>query len=180
MGCTTSVGAVLVAAAVLCSGQVRTNFSLLDSMVARAVSDLPCGGCDSAVVLPYQSAARWLVVEKWIASGKTTTENARCTLAIADCAVRYALHPTERDSVIRTVTVDVRLMTPDTTCRSMSQYADTLAREDIVAVELPRSELTSSPVPPPPRSLWDDLLEPVVIVASVATTLLLLFTARSR
>ncbi|MCX7930209.1 MAG: hypothetical protein N2663_05760 [Chlorobi bacterium] len=176
-----SIVAVWVLAVGLATAQVRTNFLLLDSMVAYAVHELaPSVRCDTIAVVPYRSVARWLVVEKWMAMGKTVADDARCVVAIADCAVRYALHPTQRDMLVRTITVDLRALGPEETYRTTYQHTDTLAREEILRVELPRSELTSSPVPSPPRSLWDDVLEPVIVVASVATTLLLLFTARSR
>ncbi len=162
-------------------GQVPTNFFLLDSLSTHAVRELvKTGMCDSAAIVPMESGARWLVVEKWTALGKTVSAHPLCTLAIADCAVRYTLYPASRDSIERQARVELRLLSSSGVQRAIAEHRDTIARSDLVTVELPRSELTSSPVPPPPRSLWDDLLEPVVIVASVATTLLLLFTARSR
>ncbi len=161
--------------------QVPTNFFLLDSLSAQAVQELVSAGvCDSAAVVPTESNARWLVVEKWSAMGKTVSSFSPCTVAIADCAIRYMLHPPSRDSIVRHARVELRLLSSAGVHRAIAEHRDTIARSDLVSVELPRSELTASPVPPPPRTLWDDLLEPVVIVASVATTILLLFTARSR
>ncbi|GIV54767.1 MAG: hypothetical protein KatS3mg039_1285 [Candidatus Kapaibacterium sp.] len=163
-------------------GQVPTNFSLLDSLSTQAVSQLLQHHllCDSVTIVPLDAVARWLIVEKWKAAGKEITPAAPCTVAIADCTIRYALHATERDSLQRQARVELRLLWAWGVHRAVAVYHDTIARSDLAAVELPRSELTTSPVPPPPRSVWDDLVEPVVIVASVATTLLLLFTARTR
>lgn len=172
---------VLLTAQTRLHSQVRSNFSVLDSLIARAVvAVIGSVQCDSVAVVPTDSPAQWLVAEKLVASGIRVRPSAPCIAAIADCAVRYALHPRARDSVERTFTVELRLMTPDTLTRASAHYRDYLARHDIPAAELPRSALTSSPVPPPPHSLWDDVLEPLVVVGSVATTLLLLFTVRSR
>ncbi|MCS7000734.1 MAG: hypothetical protein RML15_05540 [Bacteroidota bacterium] len=168
-------------ASVPLAAQVQTNFFLLDSLAQRSVAAfVAMFSCDSVVVVPPTSAAHWLIVEKLLAHGIPVRPIAPCTLAIADCAVRYGLHPSSRDSLQRTVTVELRTMALDTTQRIRFVHQDVLARSDVAAAELPRSDLTTSPVPPPPRSLWDDILEPVIIVASVATTLLLLFTVRSR
>lgn len=161
--------------------QVRTNFSILDSLSSIAIAQIAgIPGCDSLAVVPVESALRWLVVEKLIARGITVRPSAPCTLAIADGAVRYGLYAPSRDSIERTSRVELRVLALDSTRTIAVDWRDVLARSDIALAELPRSELTRAPVPPMPRSLWDDLLEPVVVVASVATTLLLLFTVRSR
>jgi len=175
-----ALGIVVLGYHVLWS-QVPTNFALLDSLSQQAVRHIiEHRRCDSATIVPPDAVARWLIVEKWIHAGKTVSAAAPCTLAIADCAIRYANYPNSRDSLERHARVELRLLPPDGAFRAIAEYCDTIARSDVAAVELPRSELTTSPVPPPPRSIWDDVLEPVVIVASIATTLLLLFTARTR
>jgi hypothetical protein len=161
--------------------QVRTNFSVLDSLTSAAVAEIASiSGCDSLAVVPVESALRWLVVEKLTGLGIAVRASAPCTLAIADGAVRYGLYAPSRDSIERTGRVELRFLVPDSTRTIAVEWRDVLARTDIARAELPRSELTTAPVPPMPRSLWDDLLEPVIVVASVATTLLLLFTVRSR
>ncbi|KXB97060.1 MAG: hypothetical protein AA908_08965 [Chlorobi bacterium NICIL-2] len=181
------VGAMLSALAVsavqpqLLSAQVRTNFSILDSLTSAAVRQVgSISSCDSVAVVPMESALRWLVVEKLSGRGIAIRASAPCTLAIADGAVRYGLYAPSRDSIERTARVELRLLAFDSTHTIAVEFQDVLARADIALAELPRSELTAAPVPPLPRSLWDDLLEPVIVVASVATTLLLLFTVRSR
>jgi len=180
-----ALGAVAVAVAALYplpgAAQVRSNFALLDSLIAVAVAaTLDSARCDTVAVVPLESALRWLVVEKYRAHGVTVGSSAPCTVAIADGAVRYALYTASRDSIERSVRVELRLLDDHGTSRAIAEWHDVLDRTDIALVELPRSELTSAPVPPPPRSFWDDVLEPVIVVASVATTLVLLFTVRSR
>lgn len=163
------------------SAQVPTNFALLDSLAREAsISLLKVYRCDSVTIVPAESVARWLIAEKLLSSGVVVRTTAPCSLAIADCAVRYQLHPSDAEHIVRTVRVELRLLTPETALSTAQSYTDTLARSDLVQVEMPRSELTSAPVPPPPRSLWDDILEPAIVVVSAAVTLLLLFTARTR
>jgi hypothetical protein len=106
----------------------------------------------------------------------------RLTIAIADVGVRY--ERLSADRVQRTVRWHVlaTLRLPKGHLRALAPWRvaaeDTLAQAAIPQVEQPYS-FASAPLPES-RSLWRELVEPVLAIGTGAVILLLLFTLRSR
>ena len=115
-------------------------------------------------------------------------EGPRLRIVLVDAATRYT--PTDHpDSVVRTVTArlyeerieaDGRAVPLRTADTLSLQRTDILGRDQVNALQSTQYPAMHGDVPPPPRDIWDDILEPVVYVAAAAVTVVLLFTVRSK
>lgn len=115
-------------------------------------------------------------------------EGPRLRIVLVDVSTRYDRtdHP---DSVSRLVTArlyeeridaDGRAVPLRTSDTATWQRTDVLGRDQVNALQSTQHPAMHGDVPPPPRDLWDDILEPVVYVAAAAVTVVLLFTVRSK
>ena len=115
-------------------------------------------------------------------------EGPRLRIVLVDAATRYTLtdHP---DSVVRIVTArlyeerieaDGRAVPLRTADTLSLRRTDILGRDQVNALQSTQYPAMHGDVPPPPRDIWDDILEPVVYVAAAAVTVVLLFTVRSK
>lgn len=116
------------------------------------------------------------------------TEGARHRVVILDASTRY-LPAESTDSIVRVVTFRLFEETIDVDGNNMpvtpidtlkTRRVDVMSRANIAATQTDQQPSMRGDVPPPPRDLWDDILEPVVYVAAAAVTVVLLFTVRSR
>ncbi len=129
--------------------------------------------------------ARWLVqqnVGRVLTQAGITFDTKAPTLhlGLADCAVRY-MQASDRDSLQRIARVEIRASLQGQPLEDIIvQSTDLVARSEVVLLENPKYEFSSSVVPPAPRSTWDDIVEPLVILAAVATSVIVLFTVRSQ
>jgi hypothetical protein len=112
----------------------------------------------------------------------------RHRIVILDASTRYELAD-HADSVVRIVTLrlyeesigaDGSSVTIAPLDSVNTRRTDILSRDNVAAAQSMQYSSMRGDVPPPPRNLWDDLLEPVVYVAAAAVTVVLLFTVRSR
>ncbi|MBU3741555.1 MAG: hypothetical protein FGM24_04640 [Candidatus Kapabacteria bacterium] len=121
-------------------------------------------------------------------SVERATDGARHRVVILDASTRY--EPAESaDSVLRIVTLRlfeetinadgkrVAVMPIDTI---KTRRVDVMSRDNVASTQTDQHPSMRGDVPPPPRDIWDDVLEPVVYVAAAAVTVVLLFTVRSR
>jgi len=115
-------------------------------------------------------------------------EGPRLRIVLVDASTRYTRtdHP---DSVLRIVTArlyeerieaDGRAVPLRTADMLSLQRTDILGRDHVSALQSTQYPAMHGDVPPPPRDIWDDILEPVVYVAAAAVTVVLLFTVRSK
>ena len=115
-------------------------------------------------------------------------EGPRLRIVLVDASTRYTRtdHP---DSVVRIVTArlyeerieaDGRAVPLRTADTLSLQRTDVLGRDQVSALQSTQYPAMHGDVPPPPRDIWDDILEPVVYVAAAAVTVVLLFTVRSK
>lgn len=115
-------------------------------------------------------------------------EGPRLRIVPVDVSTRYDRtdHP---DSVVRIVTArlyeeridaDGRAVPLRTADTLSLQRTDILGRDQVNALQSKQYPAMHGDVPPPPRDIWDDILEPVVYVAAAAVTVVLLFTVRSK
>lgn len=171
----------------LCAAQPVSNFSILDSLSLHLAQKAAISLHSSNVALdiPNHSSA-WLIRQNTIramaAHNISIHDSSKTVLhtGIAACGVQYALH-SERDSLLRTLRVELRYAVDNTAPLLLSaDYHDVIARSDIPLAESPRYEFSSSLPPPLPHSTWDEILEPLIVVAALATTVTLLFTVRSQ
>ncbi len=166
-----------------------SNFTIVDSLSLDAAQTLVRQLSErklSAVRLEVnEHAARWLIHQQVLralsAAGIRNEEKAPLLhVGIADCAVRYA-PATDRDSLLRQARVELRATVSEQTLDPIvRQSSNSIARGDVGLVENPKYDFTSSSLPAQPRSTWDDLVEPLIILGALATTVIVLFTVRSQ
>ncbi|MBL7973373.1 MAG: hypothetical protein JNJ85_00575 [Candidatus Kapabacteria bacterium] len=166
----------------------QSTFTIIDSMSVVALSK-----CFQQVITPAEfslhftpHASQWLfkqnqqrILKTDMRINESSTNNFNIT--IADCAVRYTNHASERDSLQRTIRIELRPMYGLQLQQPVIlQYTDIIARTDAPLAEMPKYEFTSAPVPTQPHSTWDDIVEPLVVLTTLATVVTLLFTVRSQ
>lgn len=101
-------------------------------------------------------------------------------VVVMDLSTRYK--PLDhRDSVEREVVV--RLETTIQNHRvalTPRVIRHVLSREDAIAQQSMQHSATHAPLPQVQRSLWDEMLEPLIYIAAAAVTVVLLFTVRTQ
>ena len=178
----------------LCAAHVSSfaaasNFHCIDSLsflaAQRVAAQLNAKRLTTFSVDCTPHSARWLVQQNMTRACAQLgmpidPKGTVLTVGIADCAVRYAL-ATDRDSLQRISRVELRTTMPGQTFEDVVvQSTDLIARSEIPLAENPKYDFSSSVVPPAPRSTWDDIVEPLVILGVLATTVIVLFTVRSQ
>ncbi|MFM8177861.1 MAG: hypothetical protein ACKOAG_01605 [Candidatus Kapaibacterium sp.] len=166
---------------------VRSNFAVMDDLCASAAqrftAAFPGGGHVSATslsVLPHPAA--WLVRQHVVAAQERMHRGNEliCEMSVVECGVVYGSLP-EKDSLQRRCRVELRGIAGASVIGPIEAVlVDTIARADVPLVETPRHEAFTAMVPAPQTTLWDEILEPLLVVGALATTVVLLFTVRSQ
>lgn len=166
---------------------LRSNFSIMDSLCASAAqrfcAALPGGTyvTDLSLTVTNHSAS-WLVRQHVLAAQNKAHSGAviACTVNIAECGVLYTSLP-EKDSLQRRCRVELRgIAGLEVVSPVEYMYVDTIARADVSRAEYPRHEAFTAALPAPQLTMWDEILEPLLVVGALATTVVLLFTVRSQ
>lgn len=130
----------------------------------------------------------WLSQELYEVYPQSTTDDRGRTdtllLIFGDVSLRYE-NTESVDSVRRIIVVDVGaryVADGKTAVLSLAPAIDTVvcSRMDARAAESSQHSCTSAPMPEPPSSFWDTVLEPMIFVAAAVATVVLLFTVRSQ
>lgn len=129
----------------------------------------------------------WIVEESLLGCGVSLAADAKkadTAVVMNDLAVRY--HPTDDSEIlIRTARVEATLVLQSPSAkipitRLAAEHTDTLARSSVDALRSPELGSLVHALPEKPKSLWDEALEPIVVVSSIALTVFLLFSVRTR
>ncbi|MBL8000186.1 MAG: hypothetical protein JNL32_16305 [Candidatus Kapabacteria bacterium] len=190
---------IIIAAVVVCAmmplfvaaaAQPDRNFLLTDTVCARAAAAFfshPAVAPARINITVAEGTGAWVVRQHLRQTaaqrGITLTDSLgpHYDIRIAECGVRYALHPSSGDSLLRTVRVELRAGTVSSPPFTIIEHhTDAIARADVALVEVPKQEFTTAAVPPRPSSAWDDILEPLVVAATCVIIVGLLFTVRSQ
>lgn len=167
--------------------ELRSNFSIMDSLCASAAqrfSTALAGGSyvtDISLTVANHPAS-WLVRQHLLAAqNKAHRGNVgMCTVNIVECGVLYTSLP-EKDSLQRRCRVELRGIAGSEVISPVEcMYVDTIARADVSRAESPRHEAFVAALPAPQLTMWDEILEPLLVVGALATTVVLLFTVRSQ
>ena len=179
----------------------KSNFIILDSLSSLAVKDF-CNyikkkQIDTACIRITPHPAKWLILNKIISEGKTnklqflnadSTKNCNeplLEISIKDLSVKYSLN-SDRDSLDRELNVNIcgNMKNSNGTLEVIPDfkavYYDKISRNDIDYVKSIQYEFSNSQVPPVERTFFEEVTEPIILVASAAVTVLLLFTVRSK
>ena len=188
------IRSILILLALACGGEgvraqetlprVRSNFTILDSLAGRAAEHIvhTLGRRAFATLDIPDHPGRWLVKDQLhrVISLTSSHQAPPLEIRIVECDVVYRAW-TDKDSVSRTCRIELRASSPDTVAlSSIQEYSDVIGRRDIVEAETPRHDITNAIVPPPRSTVWDEIMEPLVIVSALATTVVLLFSVRSQ
>ena len=184
---------ILLCVAILFSVQsllpAQSNFVLIDSLSFSVCKQLVSRiqKNEAVHIAATNHSSQWLIVQNTMRAlkensiAKSDSSGKNLNIGIADCGVRYLVHPTERDSLLRVSRVELRASFDGNSIEPViAERQDCISRSDVAFLENPKHEFTSSLIPPAPKSTWDDILEPLVVVAALATTVVLLFTVRSQ
>lgn len=195
----TSFMCILVAMLVLAAAQnstaeeVRTNFTILDSLTKAAIQQLCAASgveSDSIVCSVKEHAAEWLVTARLAEYCPKIHLRAPTpstgTLGITSFGVRYERLTAYDDSLRRICTVAFAgtfirksgelAAFPATTV----SHADIIAISDITSAESGGYDFSRGAIPQRDSGFMKDIIEPLVIVSTAALTVLLLFTVRSQ
>jgi nitrogen regulatory protein PII-like uncharacterized protein len=179
----------------------KSNFIILDSLSSLAVKDF-CNyikkkQIDTACIRITPHPAKWLILNKIISEGKTnklqflnadSTKKYNFTMleiSIKDLSVKYSLY-SDRDSLYRELNVNIcgNMKNGNGTLEVIPDfkviYFDKISRNDIDYVKSIQYDFANSQVPPVERTFFEEVTEPIILVASAAVTVLLLFTVRSK
>jgi hypothetical protein len=178
--------------------KLKTNFELLDSLVSlyagnffEIIKSTPQG----KICLKFNDhPAKWLFTNKILEknAGRYTfltkdTNVADCPkieISINDLSVKYLNEPESSDSLIRISNIKVsgsvetsgKLETLPVFSKTVK---DTISRNDIEYVKSVQHDFANSPVPEPKKTLFEDIIQPLIIITTAAVSILLLFTVRS-
>lgn len=162
--------------------QLQPNTVVLTEMLDSAAQQLaqellhePC-----TIVVTGHPDSLWIQA---VIAGKNNSGDQVVRVVPVDVSVRYV--PAESaDSVERICTVvlavDVQSGSPKKTTLTPRLQKKIVARKQIEWLNDAQHLATNPVEPPKPRSIWDDILEPVVFVAAAIVTVGLFFTVRSQ
>lgn len=104
-------------------------------------------------------------------------------VTILDVSTRYEVM-SESDSIVRVVTVELQAVKQGQILHAQKTYVPRTihrtTRQLATASESKQHLGTQGSIPPPPYSMWEDILQPAVFVAAAVVTVVLLFTVRSK
>jgi hypothetical protein len=114
---------------------------------------------------------------------------------IMECDIHYGQYKPHSDSIIRlcNMVVDIYERTSNGGSMEAGSYTtegfvkhfshhhtDTIARAIVPMIETKQYAFTYAPLPPRQNALLEEIVEPLIIIASAAATILLLFSVRSQ
>lgn len=172
--CTVSVEAIL--------REVKPKHKFIHDSLSTRLSVKP----DDRAGLLLVSALQLKAKEYGLHLKNSTDSNSNFLMIIHKAGAYYTLLPTSSDSIVRTLSVQLRgWYKSEMIDHKPMVYADTIKRGSITYLEQIPGGRQFNPfifgeVPPVPKTFWDDILEPLVVVVALATTITLLFTVRSQ
>jgi hypothetical protein len=105
---------------------------------------------------------------------------------MVDIRTVYANYDESSDSLLRTITLDVRgefiseeseLRPPDIISH---KWNDVISREEAVQYNLTAYRFAQHQIPEPPKTFWSEIVQPVAFIGTAIITVVLLFTVRSK
>jgi len=183
---------LLTVASILKAQGMPPTDIVLDSMITNSAEQIVQKIKDhSALVLnvsshpdqEYVAAKFFDVFKQHSIEVKAVGEDSVLQIVINDLSTRY--NAMEHDSIRRIITVyftasittgnavDVLQTTP-------GKRVDEGLRRDALYAESRQHSASHGAMPEPESSFWDDIVEPAIFVAAAATTVVLLFTVRSK
>ena len=150
---------------------------------------------DTACIRFTPHPAKWLVMNKIISEGKNyklqfldadsikNRNEPLLEISIKDLSVKYSPY-IEKDSLLREINVHISGIARnsngiyETIPDMKAGYNDKISKNDIDFVKSMQYDFANSQVPPIERTFFEEVTEPIILVASAAVTVLLLFTVR--
>ena len=180
---------------------IRTNFEILDSLSKtiseKIIENVIKHNISKLTLLITNHSSSWLLEQNIVAVGnekslqfynhKSDSINSSLNLNIIKSGIGYLNLDKSRDSIIRVIHYEIN----GTISRSISNelipinnissvYQDTLSRDDVNLIEHNSYDFSKSSVPEPPKSFFDEITEPLIIVSSAIIVIVLLFSVRSQ
>lgn len=179
------------------AGQYRKNFDILDSLIKSRTDKISSEVTDKDLKKLYieiqNHPALWLLKQDMIESlrksnietyDKKIENEPMLVINIKKAEIIFINSENSNDSLNRHVKVELssNIVFPDgrtePISNDLSEYTDVISREN---VELIKSdyEFANAPVPEKPKTFFEEVAEPIIVVTTAIITVVLLFTIRS-
>ncbi|MBM2813296.1 MAG: hypothetical protein HW421_58 [Ignavibacteria bacterium] len=186
-----------------CYSQIKSNNEIIESLFEKFAQHLnlalvPTNG-DSIILNITGSDAVSILKQKIITDSnlkkiifieKSSLKNPNQLVSISvilnNFGVEYLQDSTDTDKIIRKcfLTINANITNKEGLIRSLPNFSsfviDTLFHWQIHAAESNAYPFARAPLPDKKGSMWNKIIEPVVIVASAAATVLIFFYVRSK
>ncbi len=178
--------------------KLKTNFDILDSLVSlysdNFYNNLKFIPGKKICIKFNEHPAKWIFESKILGknegrysfqTGDTNHDNClKLEVSINDFSIKYLNEPESSDSLIRIfnikVTSNIELSGKlDALPQFTKTIKDTISRNDIDYVKSIQHDFANSPVPEPKKTMFEEIIQPLIIITSAAVSILLLFTVRS-
>lgn len=176
----------------------RTNLQIVDSLLNAACADAVAAavpyapkavfarveslGADSYVLVKFTSAA----AGRFAIAQSADKADSRMELNAKAIKVTYSADSTDRDSLLRTVSVGLSGLLADsqgllhTIAIPERARTDKIARDEVRDVESDEYRFCHGQVPERPLTFFEEVAAPAIAVSATLVSLILLFTVRSR
>ena len=179
----------------------RANINILDSLskvgcdnICRFISE---NGFSSSTLTISRHPAEQFLKNQIITSGKkhnivfftrdTVQKSTGCLFEtlIRDFSVKYSNHKDDDDLLIREFNLNISSVLTDRAGSIKpfvfaNNFRDTIPRARINEIQDNQNDFAHSEIPEPPKSVFREIIEPVVVISVAVLTVLLLFSVRSR
>ncbi|OGU15584.1 MAG: hypothetical protein A2X61_03240 [Ignavibacteria bacterium GWB2_35_12] len=176
----------------------KTNFEIIDSLLNN-YTDKFCNNqfLQKGEIIRLEITshpARWLLMDKLLrelahdscAISNDSTKNVSCSyeININNILVKYLKNNLSQDSLDREIVVHIsasRLNNDKIVPLEefKSSFTDRIARDNVVSVDSKQYDFASSPVPLREKTFFEEIVQPVILIASTVVAVVLLFTVRS-
>lgn len=169
---------------------IPNNFEMVDSLLVQCFSESLSKAELRNLPLAYAASnEEWVlrnacsIVRQRIGVSHTDSSKnngTKATIALKKLGVSYHLYDVSNDSLVRQVFASVIIQAPEFGITTVEKTLwDTIAYSSTQYIEIPRYSFTTAAVPEKPKSLYQEVVEPLVILAALGTTILLLFSVRT-
>jgi len=179
------------------SSRPKSAQSVIDSLVSKAGSVICSNLSDNAITslsLSTSASRQEIYIRQNLYSqcrtvsfreSDSSLNQSRLNISVRDLGCRYEYCKTSNDSLIRHISLDLIFTIYTQSGKVISNdpvvynVTDTLAFSDIVSLSLRLPDWANSPVPERKKTFFEEVAEPLAVLAAVVVSVVLLFTVRS-
>ncbi len=181
--------------------KIKTNFDILDSLSNVAIKTIykNYSKQDTIFYKIIQNKSDWFIEKKLLelkgnhtlinlnntTNKKITSKKSTIKIAIEQFDTKFNQIETSRDSLLRNCTLALNIIKNSSNEASENfdirlSKKDTINFDDITRINTSSFEFATTSAPPKKHSFFKRILEPALLVTTVAITTILFFTVRSK